>query len=212
MSDKIHYVKLTNKTCIHNGFEFKEGLNTDTIPFNIDKECCAGGIYFCRLDDIFRWLNYNNMEMYYIWDVKIPKVDERENDVKVMIYENKIKASSIILSNKRKIEDLDIWNKLDFQLKAIKWGGYSIQYIKNPSEEIKLEAVKKDGNVIRYIKYPSEEIQLAATRQDGLAIQYIKDPSEDVQLEAVIQDENAIDYIKYPSDRVYLEAIRYNYV
>ena len=45
-------VKLTNETECHNGFQFKTGLNEDTIPFDPTGECKKGGIYFTDIDNI----------------------------------------------------------------------------------------------------------------------------------------------------------------
>ena len=59
-----------------------------------------------------------------------------------------------------------------------------IQYIKNPSEEVKMAAVKQDGWAIQYIKNPSEAMQMTAVQQNSWAIQYIKNPSEEVKMAA----------------------------
>ena len=48
------YIKLTSKDGIHNGYQFKEGLNEDTMQFNPTGNCTSGGIYFCAL------LGYSN--------------------------------------------------------------------------------------------------------------------------------------------------------
>ena len=42
----LPFVKLTNESCIHNGLEFKEGLNKDTMEFNSEKICGPGGYIF----------------------------------------------------------------------------------------------------------------------------------------------------------------------
>ena len=34
MAELDNFVKLTNKSCIHNGFEYKEGLNVDKLEFD----------------------------------------------------------------------------------------------------------------------------------------------------------------------------------
>jgi hypothetical protein len=50
------------------------------------------------------------------------------------------------------------------QLEHIKYFPYYIEFIKNPSDNLKLAAVNvcSHGYVIKYIKNPSEELQLAA--------------------------------------------------
>ncbi len=206
--DLDKFVKVTNFECIHNGFKFKGGLNTDTIPFKTEWDCCAGGIYFCKLRDMARWLDYTNA--CWIWDVKIPEIDEKGNNVEVKHYENKSKASSIFLSNKRLIKDLDLWNNKEFQIEAVKQNGLAIRFIKDPNEELKLLSVKENGSAIRHIKDPSEEMKLEAIKQSGYAIQYIKDPSEELKLQAVKRDGYAIQYILNPSEELQLEAVSQN--
>ena len=48
------------------------------------------------------------------------------------------------------------------QLDIVEKNGWAIQYIENPSEEVKLAAVKENGCAIKYIKNPSEAVKLAA--------------------------------------------------
>lgn len=93
----VPLVKLTNESCIHNGFEFVEGLNIDVHQFRYDSKCGSDGLYFCNLKDVERWLDYGSRPMVYMWDVTIP------DDAKTMVYGDKFKADKFILSNKRSI-------------------------------------------------------------------------------------------------------------
>ena len=101
----VPLVKLTNEDGVHNGMVFGSGINTDHNTFKYDKTCGPDGIYFCKLTDAHHWFDYASMPMVYMWDVTIP------NDAKTVIYSTKLKADSVILSNKRKIEDY-VSNKL----------------------------------------------------------------------------------------------------
>jgi hypothetical protein len=52
-----------------------------------------------------------------------------------------------------------------------------VQYISNPSEEIKRLAVKQNGFMIQYISNPSEEVQKLALKQNknvGLAYNIVR--------------------------------------
>ena len=49
--------KLLNSNLTHHGFTYKEGLNVLTEPFNTEKECGAGGLYYCSSKDIISWIN-----------------------------------------------------------------------------------------------------------------------------------------------------------
>lgn len=68
-----HYVKLTNESCCHNGFQYHEGYNHDTKKFIPDHSTNKGGLYFCEYEDFGKWIHYNdNGKMEYMWDVTIP--------------------------------------------------------------------------------------------------------------------------------------------
>ena len=93
------------------------------------------------------------------------------------------------------------------QKRKVKENPYNVEYINNPSEEIKILAVKGKASCIMYINNPSEALQLQAVKKDGFAIQNIKNPSEKVQLEAVKETDCVISFIKNPTDRVIREVI-----
>jgi hypothetical protein len=195
---KKELIKLTVEDNIHNGFKFKLGLNVDSVPFNAYGSCTKGGFYFTFSHCWSEWLNYGDKFMYWMWDVKIP------DDALVYLESGtKIKADKIILENKRCIYDDE-----ERCILAMRRNGLAIQFIKDPSEEMKLEAVRQDGWAIRFIKDPSERVQLEAVRQDGYAIRFIKDPSEKMKLEAVRYDGRTIQFIKDPSEEMKLEAVR----
>ena len=129
---------------------------------------------------------------------------------------------------------VDVSEKI--KLAAVKSCGYSIIYIKDPSEELQLEAVKNRGLVLetlscmtnsekiileainqnglayKYIKDRdnSEEIKLAAVKENGEAIQFITNPSQEIKLEAVRQTYKAIKYIKEPNTILQIEAFKQN--
>ncbi len=96
----------------------------------------------------------------------------------------------------------------ELKLEAIKQTGHAIQYIQNPSEELKLEAVKKNGHALKWVNNPTEEIKLEAVKQEGRSIQYINNPSEELKLEAIKQNGNAIQYIENPTEDMKLNAIK----
>lgn len=88
------FVKLTNGPEIHNGFQFVDGLNIDTVEFNPTSQCCAGGIYFCVKDMTEHWRR-NLASIFFIRDVTIP------DDAQVYCESEKFKADKIILSRRR---------------------------------------------------------------------------------------------------------------
>jgi hypothetical protein len=195
-----HYVKLTNKECYHNGFKYDEGLNTDIHPFNALKVCRKGGLYFCRYKDFVKWINYcRKGSMYWIWDVTIPERTE------VIDMGDKLKAHSIILSNKR-----CIWDNKELCLKAVKQDYRALYYVKKQTEEICLEAVKQNGLSLWFVKKQTEEICLEAVKQNGNALKYVEEHTEEICLEAVKQNGCALKYVKEQTEELCLEAVKQN--
>jgi hypothetical protein len=82
--------KLFNKDENHHGFQYKTGLNIDTIPFNPKGKCQPGGLYFSDCFNILNHLCYYNI--YWIAEILLP------DDVRVYIEDDKYKADKIILS------------------------------------------------------------------------------------------------------------------
>ena len=73
------------------------------------------------------------------------------------------------------------------------------------TEQEQLEAVKECGWTIQFIKNPSEAFQLEAVKQDGLAIKHIKNPSEAVAKQAISNNKEAILFVveQYPELKQY---------
>src|SRR5579872_4720412 len=87
----VEFVKLTNAKEKHNDFEFKDGLNTDTIVFNPNESCMPGGLYFTLKELAYRWIRYSTKFMKYMRKVTIP------DDASVYIEDEKFKADKFIL-------------------------------------------------------------------------------------------------------------------
>ena len=129
----IQFIKLTNMQENHNDYQFKTGINTDIIKFNPTEECKAGGIYFCKQNDFFKWLSYGSYGskiMYWYREVIIP------DHAQVYVEAEKCKADVIILGDRKEISEL--WNSCspDTQLNAIENDPYSIEHISNPTDEL----------------------------------------------------------------------------
>lgn len=187
------FYKLTNEAGAHHGYKFYEGLNVDVHEWN-DYKCSQGGFYLTTLEDMARWFEYSDQvgQMVYVWDAKIAP------DSPFSYEAHKVKAHRILLSNRRRIEDLPEWKDPAFQLSGFYLNAGSFRYIKEPIEEVQLLAVQKTGSYIQQIKNPSEAVQIAAVEQLYINIGYIKAPSKAVQLAALRKHVNAYGYIENP--------------
>jgi len=58
----MKYYKIFNENDNHKGFQYVDGLNIDSIPFNDDpnQSCVEGGFYFSDVEHICEFLEYGN--------------------------------------------------------------------------------------------------------------------------------------------------------
>ena len=211
----VKYVKLTNKECWHNGFQFVEGLNIDHIPFTKNNYCEPGGIYFTTLENIYMWLEYNDKEMYYIWDVIIP------DDAQVYHQSDKSKADKIILRNRRTLSEF-FSDDQDMLISSIKNYGINLKYVKKQTPELCLVAVKQSGIALKYVKEIQtqngvsdlnssawyDEVCMKAVKQNGYALQYVKNQTNKICMAAVKQYGCTLQYVHLQTNEICMEAVK----
>ena len=220
------FVKLTNQFENHNGMQFQTGLNVDPIPFNPKGKCQPGGIYFCDLYAIPIWLNYNSNPMVFVRSVTIP------DDALIYIEKFKYKTDKMILGERVKIGDLDVWEddryckravinglalkyvinqtpKICFE--AVKQNGLALQYVKKQTDDVCFEAVKQNGLALQYVRKQTPYICLQAVKQNGLALQYVNEQTLDICLEAVKQNGLALQYVNEQTHEICEQAFKQNY-
>lgn len=195
------FVKLLNRSCCHNGFQFSEGLNVDTEKFDPEK-LCYGGLYFCRLDDFYKWLYYRD-DLHYICDVTLP------DDARICDEGDKLKADKLILLNKRTISEF-FHTHPEFILPAAKANGRALMFIKNPSPEVCLAVVRIDSSMLVHVKNQTDEICLAAVSTGGLSLLHVRQPTPAICMTAVQQDGHALRYVTVQTPDLCLAAVQQN--
>lgn len=187
------FVKLTNESENHNGFQFKTGLNIDTVPFNYTKDCTPGGIYFCSVDEIAWWVNYGNKEMKYYRIVTIPS-DARVYDEDV----TKMKADKLILSERKEISELPELLNEEFVKTAVLKNIPIVKHIQNAT--MYKIAIEQNACAFEYVKPELQTPELCeiAVRQGGLALKYVKPELQTSELceIAVSQTGWALEFVK----------------
>ena len=83
-------VKALKADRTHHGYTYVLGRNTCPQPFN-DKECADGGLYACRLKDLFHWCTLSP-DIDTVALVEIPDGAQRID------YATKTKASALVLT------------------------------------------------------------------------------------------------------------------
>ena len=190
----INFYKLTNKSEIHNKFQFKDGINIDTISFNPHSSCKAGGIYFTEESKIGMWTDYSNEKMTFIRKVTIL------DDAEVYIEDHKFKADTIILGAKILIEEfIETYDDIS---QFIIQTPSNIRYIKNQTEELCKLAVSQDGFALQYVQNQTEEICKLAVSQNGIAVIYVKNQTEELCKLAVSQNGIALQYVQNQTEEI----------
>lgn len=97
------YFKIFNEEDNHNGFQYQDGLNVDTLPFASEGSCVQGGFYFSGVGNILKFLDYGN----YIREVEIPKgetqwIKDPEED--------KWRSHSLFLHQRKYLRNPKTWN------------------------------------------------------------------------------------------------------
>jgi ankyrin repeat protein len=99
----MNYFKIFNESDKHNGFQYVDGLNIDSIPFN-DKpyqSYVEGGFYFSDAEYICEFLDYGN----YIREVSIPDDAKMVKDPDG----NKWRTDKLFLHERKDLKKVETW-------------------------------------------------------------------------------------------------------
>ena len=197
------FYKILKKNCIHNGYEFINGLNIDPIPFNPEGECSSGGFYFTEYNKICYWLTYTK-DLTYIAEVTIP------DDAKVHIKDNKFKADKLILNlnNKITIKDHECWNDEDFCKIAVRTNGHYLEFAIVQNDEICELAVQQDGHALQFVRKQTEEICKLAVQQYGSALKYVINKTDEICKLAVRRDGFFLKHVVNQTDEICKLAVQ----
>lgn len=224
------FVKLTNETENHHGFQFSFGNNVDVRPFGPYGSCNVGGIYFIEDNKAYEWIDYSNDvgPMRYMRSVYIT------DDAQVWVFRDSFKADKIVLGPRteisrdiymKRVEILGLLTGIPETMKdkqmcmrAIKQNGCALQHVPESMKDKRLclEAVKQNGNAIRFVPtaIKDKEIYLEAVKQNGYVLQFIPDDVKDIDIcsEAVKKDGLVLQYVPYPLRllRICEKAVRHD--
>ena len=198
------FVKLTNESENHNGYQFQTGLNVDTVEFNPKGSCQPGGIYFCELGKLSKWLEYYYQKMVYGRSVSIPE------DAEVYEEEDKWKADRLVLGEREEIGELGVWDDEKYCLEAVKENGSALKYVKDQTEEMCMKAVRENGYALQFVKNQTENVCMEAVRQNGYALEYVRDQTEAICMAAVKGNGYALEYVSDQTKEICMAAVRQN--
>jgi hypothetical protein len=206
------YFKILNENLIHYGFQYKEGLNVDTVPFDPTGTCKAGGLYFSDREHIVKFLHYGTK----IATVTVPDDARVYTDPKG----SKWKADMIILSDIVQIRNSMIWDDPMFCKIAVVQYGMTLEFVPEElmTEEICNIAVAQSGLALRFVpeELMTEEICKIAVSQYGRALMYVPNApgrvmrTEEICKLAVKQDGLALQFVpeQFKTEEIYKIAVK----
>jgi hypothetical protein len=199
------FYKMLNDQGKHGGFQYQDGLNIDTVPFNPFGSCQKGGLYFTLKEHIPSFLDYGTT----IATIEIP------DDALIYIDPEgcKFKADRFIIIKQQHISEWDMWSNGDYCLIAVDQNGSSLQYVKEQTLEICLAAVANYGPALLHVKEQTPEICLAAVSQQlsglrhGYSLRYVKEQTPEICLAAVSENGCALAYVTEQTPEICLAAV-----
>ena len=173
--------KCLNNELIHWNFQYKIGLNEDTILFNPSGSCKSGGLYFTTIENVNKFLDYGlNIAVIQLCTDAEFYIDPTGMKFKT----NKFIIKEILPQT----EELCVL--------AIQQDGMGLRHVQEQTEELCRMAVQQDGMALRYVQVQTEEICRIAVQQDGLALKYVRKQTEELCRMAVQQNGLALQYVK----------------
>jgi hypothetical protein len=167
------FVKLLNNEKKHYDFQYKIGLNEDTIQFNPKGTCLPGGLYFTTYEHIEKFIGLGmNRATIQLCEDALFYCDPEGFKWK---------------TNKFIITKIEQTCKL-----AVQQCGYALKYVKKQTEDICKLAIKTHSCALIYVKEQTEKLYKSAVKQNGLALRYVKKQMEEICKLAVQQNSDAL--------------------
>nr|QBK87176.1 MAG: protein of unknown function DUF4116 [Marseillevirus LCMAC201] len=160
----LRFFKLTNLNEIHHGFHYTTGLNIATK--------CSGGLDFIDETQIKNCLEYTK-DVEYIREATFPK------DTQIYREQYKYKCDKFILEERKRFY-LDEYLSKEEVLAAVQQNSWTLDYIKEQTEEICLAAVQQNGVALRRVHHQTPKICKAAVQQNGWVLEFVKEKTADL--------------------------------
>jgi hypothetical protein len=153
------FQKCLNNELKHYTFQYKIGLNEDTIPFNPFNSCTPGGLYFTTNEHINEYLNFG-------LNVAILELCE---DAEFYIEPNgtKFKTNKFII--KEILPQTEELCKI-----AVQQYGLCLKHVKKQTPELCKMAVQQTWYALEFVKEKTNELCELAVQQNAFALEYVK--------------------------------------
>lgn len=196
------FFKITNKDeTVGLSYYLKDGLNEIELKQNL--QYVHGGLKFFDINNLL-------FGMRFLCDYKFIRKVEIPDDAIVFISEKEYLSNKIILKDKILIEDLEMWNNIDFCIKAMEIDYKLLKFMKNHLNIVDMKTFLNNPNIIEYIKEPSNEMCLLAIKHSPFLIKYIKNPNLEMCIMAMKKSVYSLKYIDNIDPLILMELVKIN--
>ena len=164
----LRLYRLTYEDEKHNGFQYQDGLNVDTLPFNPSGECEPGGLYFFCEESLHTFPQHVNM-VTTKWIREVTLLP----DSRIYKMENKFKTDKFFLGPRSSLSDF-LESNPKIWLAAVQQNGLALQCVKKQTPEMCLVAVQQNGYALHYVKKKTPEICFGSCSANGIGIGYVR--------------------------------------
>jgi len=95
---QVTYAKVSGNN--HGDYQYELGLNVLDGPFDASPRCGSGGLYFCRIQDVLKWVDYGDTVCVVepAEDAQVVKVDNT--------YQTKYKTDRLVVRSMHSLHDV----------------------------------------------------------------------------------------------------------
>jgi hypothetical protein len=204
LAPKIKYYKMLTADMWHRGFQYKEGLNVDHVPFNPSGVCRHGGLYYTSHKHLAEWCSPG---WPLIADVTVP--------VDAQVYAEpcgtKWKADQLVLSNIRPLRQF--FAELDEATvcKILARKGYMLEFVDNQTEAMCMAVVRADPLQLEHVKNQTEAVCMEAIRGYPFALRCVRKQTKELCMAAVQLDGFALAAVRRQTKTICAAAIARNW-
>ncbi len=167
----------------------RSDLNHQSVQYVYDISMCVpGGVYFCPLRSIPRWLDLYEenevvAELHLLPQSHVERLSPHKLRTDWFILRKPVPIPKFV---RRYFEPLDLLQRSPFL----------IRYIEAPSTTLQFFAVEENPHALSCISKPNPDICALAVAKNGLCIQYVPYPTIDLYRVAVAQNGFALALVK----------------
>lgn len=186
------YIKLTPENEIHNGLRYRRGLIMDNVDFKEGKYD-GGGISACTIENMPYWAKYHTEMMMFYRVVTFPE------DALIHTETTRVKASKVILGEKRPVADLHGWQDPKFCKEAVIKNAYCLKFVNDQTEELCLSALQSKiigPEVLLFVRTPTDKIVKEFIKYDYHALEFVNEQTKSLCEFAVKRNDKALNSIR----------------